>query len=109
MYSITDVDRVTRCIIGWDVARWDLEELEDLVLRFRPKLLYVNPTYQNPTGRTMPGGLRHGLLDLAARYHLPVIEDEPSRELWFSTPPPDTPGWPSVRHVTRPLGVRCPT
>ena len=41
-------------LIGWDVARADIDELEDLLVRYRPKLIYTNPTFQNPTGTTLP-------------------------------------------------------
>lgn len=75
-------------LVGWDAARADPEELEDLLLRHRPKLLYTNPTYQNPTGNVLPLAARRALLDLAARYRLPVVEDEPYRELFFDAPPP---------------------
>ena len=76
-------------LIGWDVAGADFDELEDLLIRYRPKLLYTNPTFQNPTGRTLPLPLRRELLDLAARHRLPILEDEPYRELAFAgTPPP---------------------
>ena len=37
-------------LIGWDIARADIDELEDLLVRYRPKLIYTNPTFQNPTG-----------------------------------------------------------
>ena len=77
-------------IVGWDIERADLDELEDLLVRYRPKLLYTNPTFQNPTGRVMSRGVRQGLLELANRYRLPIIEDEPYRELGFDgvSPPP---------------------
>jgi 2-aminoadipate transaminase len=75
-------------VVGWDVTRADLDELEDLVLRHRPKLIYTNPTFQNPTGRTFSVRERRELLELAARYRLPVVEDEPYRDLYFSEPPP---------------------
>lgn len=77
-------------VIGWDIERADLEELEDLVIRYQPKALYTNPTFQNPTGATMPLGTRLALLDLAARYRLPVIEDEPYRDLSFDSGIPET-------------------
>ncbi|MGD9894145.1 MAG: PLP-dependent aminotransferase family protein [Dehalococcoidia bacterium] len=77
-------------IAGWDLARADLGELEDLLLRYRPKLLYTNPTFQNPTGRVLPAADRRDLLGLAARYRLPVVEDEPYRALGFGTEPPPT-------------------
>ena len=37
-------------LVGWDVTRADTDELEELLLRYRPKLIYTNPTHQNPTG-----------------------------------------------------------
>jgi DNA-binding transcriptional MocR family regulator len=75
-------------VVGWDIARADFGELEDLLLRYRPKLLYTNPTFSNPTGRTLRPAERRDLLDLAARYHLPIVEDDPYSELWLKEAPP---------------------
>ena len=76
-------------LIGWSVEAGALDELEDALLRHRPKFLYTNPTYQNPTSHTVPAAARRDLLDLAARYRLPIIEDETYQELGFAeTPPP---------------------
>ena len=76
-------------LIGWDVIKNDVDELEDLLVRYRPKLIYTNPTYQNPTGVTMPIRTRRELLDLAERYRVPIVEDGTYRELGFtgSAPP----------------------
>ncbi|HYI13845.1 MAG TPA: PLP-dependent aminotransferase family protein, partial [Thermomicrobiales bacterium] len=81
-------------IVGWDIERADPDELEDLLLRYRPKLLYTNPSFNNPTGRTLDLHERRDLLDLAVRYRLPVIEDDLYRDTWFGTPPP-----PSLRQL----------
>lgn len=76
-------------LIGWDVIRNDVDELEDLLVRYRPKLIYTNPTFQNPTGITMPIRTRRELLALAERYRVPIVEDGTYRELAFAgTPPP---------------------
>jgi DNA-binding transcriptional MocR family regulator len=75
-------------LVGWDVERADPDELEDLVLRYRPKLFYTTPTFQNPTGRTLPIDVRRELLRVAARYRLPVVEDDPYSQLWFERRPP---------------------
>jgi 2-aminoadipate transaminase len=75
-------------LVGWDAGRGDLDELEDLILRYRPKLLYTTTTFQNPTGHTWPLSQREDVLALAARYRLPIIEDDPYRTLWFRTAPP---------------------
>ena len=77
-------------LIGWDVMRSDLGELEDLILRYRPKLICTNPTFQNPTGRTLPLTERQELLTLAARYRVPVIEDDPYRDTALTVTPPPT-------------------
>ena len=72
----------------------DLDELEDLLVRYRPKLIYTNPTFQNPTGTTMPRHVRRDLLTLAERYRVPIVEDATYGELYFSDPPP-----PSLRDL----------
>jgi len=75
-------------VIGWDTLQHDLGELEDLITRYRPKLIYTNPTFQNPSGWTMPLKLRRQLLTLASRLRVPIIEDDTYRELFLNTPPP---------------------
>jgi DNA-binding transcriptional MocR family regulator len=75
-------------LIGWDVARADIDELEDLLVRYRPKLIYTNPTFQNPTGTTLPIRTRRELLTLAQRYRVPIVEDATYRDLYFTDPPP---------------------
>jgi DNA-binding transcriptional MocR family regulator len=75
-------------LVGWDIVNHDLDELEDLLVRYRPKLIYTNPTFQNPTGWTMPIRLRRDFLALASRLRVPIIEDDTYRGLHFTTPPP---------------------
>ena len=75
-------------IVGWRSEEGALDELEDLILRYRPKLIYTNATFQNPTGAVLPLATRRDLLELAARYHLPILEDEPYRDLYYAAPPP---------------------
>ena len=81
-------------LIGWDIARADVDELEDLLVRYRPKLIYTNPTFHNPTGATMPIRSRRELLRLAERYRVPIVEDGTYRELYFNEVPP-----PSLRDL----------
>jgi len=75
-------------LVGWDIQRADIDELEELMLRYRPKLMYVNPTHQNPTAITLSIRTRRELIELAERYRVPIIEDDTYRELTLSTPPP---------------------
>jgi DNA-binding transcriptional MocR family regulator len=41
----------------------------------QPALLYVTPTYHNPTGTLMSAGRRRLVAELAARHGVPVLED----------------------------------
>jgi 2-aminoadipate transaminase len=59
------------------------EALEELVLRERPKLLYLVPNFQNPTGRTLPLERRRAIAAVAARHGLWIAEDDPYGELRF--------------------------
>ncbi len=54
----------------------------------KARLAYVQPNFQNPTGRTMTEERRAALVEQAAALGIPLIEDNPYGELWFGTPPP---------------------
>ncbi|MFI6150598.1 PLP-dependent aminotransferase family protein [Streptomyces sp. NPDC051109] len=59
------------------------DALEEIVARERPKVLYSVPTFQNPTGRTLPGARRAAVAEIAARRGLWLVEDDPYGELRF--------------------------
>ncbi|MCZ4517147.1 PLP-dependent aminotransferase family protein [Rhodococcus ruber] len=49
----------------------------------RPVLLYTNPTFHNPTGRSLSADRRGGIVEAAASAELTVIEDDPYALLSF--------------------------
>ncbi|MFJ6371447.1 PLP-dependent aminotransferase family protein [Streptomyces virginiae] len=59
------------------------DALADVVARERPKLLYTVPTFQNPTGRTLPADRRAAIARTAARLGLWLVEDDPYGELRY--------------------------
>ncbi|MBI3697896.1 MAG: PLP-dependent aminotransferase family protein [Acidobacteria bacterium] len=63
---------------GIAVARAGLSisELEQELSRHHPRLLVVTPSFQNPTGATIPLDARRELLALAARYGVVVVEND---------------------------------
>jgi (S)-3,5-dihydroxyphenylglycine transaminase len=68
-------------------------EVEQAILRERargrrPRAFYVVPDHSNPSGMTIGPRERAGLLDLAARHDLIVLEDSPYRLVSPGTPLP---------------------
>lgn len=60
----------------------------EAVLAARPvKLLYLVPTFQNPTGRTLPPGRRRQVAELLRRYDVMLLEDDPYSDLRYSGAP----------------------
>jgi 2-aminoadipate transaminase len=49
----------------------------------RPRVVFVVPNFQNPTGATLSLARRHALVDLAERYGSVIIEDDPYRQLRY--------------------------
>lgn len=65
----------------------DPDALADVVERERPELLYLVPTFANPTGRTLDVGRRRAIAALAERHGLWVVEDDPYSELRYRGEP----------------------
>ncbi|MCJ7715210.1 MAG: PLP-dependent aminotransferase family protein [Anaerolineales bacterium] len=47
------------------------------------KFIYAIPEFQNPTGRTMDLNRRRAIIEIAAAFELPILEDQPYRELRY--------------------------
>ena len=60
------------------------EALEDAIKAHHPKLIYVIPTFQNPTGLTLTIERRKRIAELAAQYGVIVAEDDPYRDLRYA-------------------------
>lgn len=58
------------------------DELEK-ALRIGPKFIYVLPNFQNPSGTTLSLERRKQLVELADRYGVPIVEDDPYGQLRF--------------------------
>src|SRR5262249_57539418 len=65
--------------VGSEGVRLDV--LYDLARRRPARLLYLIPTFQNPTGVVMPEGARHEVARVATDLQLPVVEGAPPAPL----------------------------
>ena len=59
------------------------EDLEEKIRSCHPKMLYTIPTFQNPTGKTLPEERRRAVAKLANEYGVVVAEDDPYRDLRY--------------------------
>jgi 2-aminoadipate transaminase len=53
----------------------DVSAIEAVLLQNRVKMMVLTPDFHNPTGTTLPVAERRRLLEIAARFQVPVIED----------------------------------
>ncbi len=64
-----------------------VEAAEALIKEHHPKLMYVIPSFQNPTGITLSLERRKALAALASQYGVVIAEDDPYRDLRYSGEP----------------------
>lgn len=55
----------------------NLEELERKIIKYSPKLIYVVPTFNNPTGYSWSNKNRKQFLQIINKYNILVLEDDP--------------------------------
>ena len=64
-------------------AGLDLDILEEILLRQKVRLLVVTPSFQNPTGATLPFEARKRLIELAAQSGITLVENDIYSELRY--------------------------
>ena len=64
------------------------DELEKLIAEHKPKLVYLIPTFGNPSGAMLSLERRKKVLELAVKYQTLVVEDDPYGDLYFNEVPP---------------------
>lgn len=70
------------------------DHLETLIEKHRPKYIYVDSSFNNPTGAVLSLERRQKLLELSYRYRIPILEEDEGSDLWYEDPPP-----PSIRSL----------
>lgn len=66
----------------------DTDRLEQLIAEHRPKMVYLIPTFGNPSGALLSLERRKRVLELAVKYQTLVVEDDPYGDLYFGEAPP---------------------
>jgi 2-aminoadipate transaminase len=72
------------CPVPMDEHGILVDQAEEKIRQFKPKFIYLVPNFQNPSGITMSLERRQKVIDLAFKYHIPIVDDNPYGELRFS-------------------------
>jgi DNA-binding transcriptional MocR family regulator len=71
-----------------DAEGVQVDQLEAMIVQHRPKLVYLVPTFGNPSGAMLNLERRLQVLKLAVQYQTVVVEDDPYGDLYFGDAPP---------------------
>jgi 2-aminoadipate transaminase len=71
------------CAVEMDDDGMLVDQAEEQIKKYKPKMIYSVPNFQNPTGVTMSVERRRRLVELAAEYNIPLIDDNPYSEIRF--------------------------
>ena len=71
-----------------DALGVQVDKLEAMIQQHKPKLVYIIPTFGNPSGALLTKERRLKILQLAVKYKTIVIEDDPYGDLYFGEAPP---------------------
>jgi DNA-binding transcriptional MocR family regulator len=64
------------------------DDVERVFAEYRPRLFYINPIAQNPTGAVLPARRAKHIVALARRYDVVVLEDQTGWQLTYDAPAP---------------------
>ncbi len=86
--------------VSTDESGMDLNDLEAKIKKHNPKILYIVPTFSNPTGKTYTVENRKAIAELTAKHNCMVLEDDPYSRLRFEgTPVPALQSFDKVGNV----------
>ena len=71
-----------------DAQGVQVDRLEQLITEHKPKLVYLIPSFGNPSGGLLSLERRRKVLELAVRHQVLVVEDDPYGDLYFGAAPP---------------------
>lgn len=88
--GVFDARSVTYVEVRGDADGVRVDDVERVFAEYRPRLFYVNPIAQNPTGAVLPQRRAKQIVALARRYDVVILEDQTGWQLTYdaTAPPP---------------------
>lgn len=86
--GVFDARGVTYVEVRCDDDGVRVDEVERVFSEYRPRLFYVTPIAQNPSGAVLPARRAKQIVALARRYDVVVLEDQTGWDLTYDAPAP---------------------
>ena len=86
--GVFDARGVTYVEVRSDEDGVRVDDVERVFAEYRPRLFYVNPIAQNPTGAVLPARRAKQIVAFARRYDVMVLEDQTGWQLTYDAPAP---------------------
>jgi len=86
--GVFDARGVTYVEVRGDEDGVRADDVERVFAEYRPRLFYVSPIAQNPTGAVLPARRAKQIVALARRYDVVVLEDQTGWQLTCDAAPP---------------------
>jgi DNA-binding transcriptional MocR family regulator len=87
LIALAEAARRKLTAVGNDGEGMRPGDLEQAARRHGARVLYLNPTLQNPTASVMPEARRRELARMADKLNLTIVEDDPYSRLLAAPPP----------------------
>lgn len=90
MYRVMELAGAKILTVPLDDEGMDCKVLENLLANTHPRLIFVNSSFHDPTGKILSVERRKKLVELSALYRIPIIEEDAASELVYEgeKPPP---------------------
>ena len=83
MYRVMELAGAKILTVPVDENGMNCEVLESLLTQTRPRLIFVNSSYHDPTGNILSLERRKKIVELSNRYRVPIVEEDAASELVY--------------------------
>ena len=83
MYRVMELAGAKILTVPVDENGMNCEVLESLLTQTRPRLIFVNSSYHDPTGNILSLERRKKIVEISNRYRVPIMEEDAASELVY--------------------------
>lgn len=83
VYRVVELAGGSVCGVPMDGDGIDCDVLEELVRRKKPRFLFINSSFHDPTGVVLSAERRKRVIEISNTYRVPVIEEDAASELVY--------------------------